>query len=195
MRTRTIARVVFATLVVGSVVGFRASSVGASPARGCSGKASSFDNKGRALDKVTAPGAGGTTSDPFHVDVNGTISWSGSTTQTLKHGHYSVTVAGFDVASGAMKNDDGKRTWTGQENVAKRLDAIPVLGWLTKKLDPTATLKVNYAVTGASGGTCTGSAVLKIGDDPLFTPIWLLAVAMFLLAFWLLFWPRGFFGE
>jgi len=37
--------------------------------------------------------------------------------------------------------------------------------------------------------------VLKIGDDPAFTPIWVFAAAMFFIAFWLLFWPRRFLGE
>jgi hypothetical protein len=99
-----------------------------------------------------------------------------------------VTVAGVSVASGKIKNTDGNRTWSGTENVGKRLDEIPVLGWLTTKLDPTATLKVAFTVTG-QGGTCTGVVIVKIGDDPAFTPLWLLSIILLLFAFWALFWP------
>ena len=161
---------------------------GASPVQGCAGRATSFDGRGRALDKVTAPGRGGTADDPFHVDVNGTVDWSGSTVSVIRNGTYKVTVSGFTVASGKIKNADGNKSWSGHEDVGARLDKLPVLGWLTKKLDPTATLKVDFVVTG-QGATCSGSVVLKIGDDPAFTPLWLLSVALFLFAFWALFWP------
>ena len=105
-----------------------------------------------------------------------------------------LTASGFTVASGKMKNAKGVRAWSGTEDVGKRLDKIPVLGWLTKMLKPSATIKVDYSLT-AAAGTCRGSVILKIGDDPLFTPLWLLATALFLLAFWLLFWPKSFLGE
>ena len=194
MGTRRTARWVLAIAVVGGVLTVTAGPAGASPVKGCSGKASSSDGKSRPLDKMTAPGAGGTSSDPFHVDVNGSVDWSGATTQVLKNGDYSVTVSGIDIASGSFKNDKGKRSRSGHEDVGKRLDSIPVLGWLTKTLDPSATVKVDFKVTGEGGGLCQGSVVLKIGDDPLFTPIWFVAVALFLLAFWMLFWPRGLLG-
>ncbi len=174
-------------------VTFGASPADGAPVSGCSGQAVSTDSHGRTLDKATAPGLGGTADDPFHVDVNGRISWRGSTDGVLRNGTYAVKASGFTVASGKFENAQGNRAWAGNEDVGKRLDSIPVLGWLTKTLKPTATLKVDYTVVGQAG-TCRGSVVLKIGDDPLFTPIWVFAVAMFLIAFWLLFWPRGFLG-
>lgn len=163
------------------------------PASGCGGQATSYDSKGRILDKATAPGAGGTSSDPLHVDIKGSISWKGSTTGVLQNGSYKVTASGFTVKSGSFKNDKGNQSWQGVENVGKRLDSIPVLGWLTKKLDPTATVKVKYTVTGQQG-VCSGSVVLKIGDSPTFTPLWVTAVVLFGLAFFMLFWPARFFG-
>ena len=146
------------------------------------------------MDKVTAPGKGGTAGDPFHIDVNGTIAWRGATSAVIRDGSYNVTVSGFSVASGKFTNAKGNRTWNGTENVGKRLDSIPVLGSLTKALDPTATVKVTYSVTGQQG-TCSGSVVMKIGGDPTFTPMWLASVVMFLLAFWALFWPGKFIGR
>jgi len=125
-----------------------ASPAGAAPATGCKGQATSFDARGRALDKATAPGAGGTEDDPFHVDVNGRIQWRGSTTEVLQDGSYTVKASGFTVASGKLKNDKGNRSWSGTEDVGKRLDKIPLLGWLTKTLKPTATLRVDYTVQG-----------------------------------------------
>ena len=183
-----IVRTALVGVAVAAVMTLGATAASASPAKGCAGSASSFDGKGRALDKVTAPGQGGTEGDPFHVDVNGTIDWKGSTVGVIRNGTYRVTVAGFNVASGKMKNADGNTSWSGHEDVGARLDKLPVLGWLTKKLDPTATLHVTYTVTG-QGGTCSGTVVLKIGDDPAFTPLWLLSIVLFLFAFWALFWP------
>jgi hypothetical protein len=160
----------------------------AAEARGCAGRASSYDAEGRALDNVTAPGAGGTEDHPFHVDANGTMVYRVATTGVIERGTYVVTVSGFTVASGVFDNADGHDTWTGVEDVGRRLDTIPALGWAAKNLELRATVKVDFIVSGP-GGTCEGSVVLRIGDDPEFTPLWLLAIVLLAFSFWALFSP------
>lgn len=158
------------------------------PSSGCSGQATSYDSKGKIIDQAVAPGKGGTSSDPLRVDLDGSVSWKGSTTAVLQNAKYDVTASGFTVKSGTFKNAKGNQSWTGVENIKKRLDAIPVLGWATKTLNPTVTVKVDYSVT-APTGQCTGSVVLKIGDSPTFTPLWFGSIALFGLGLFMLFWP------
>jgi hypothetical protein len=187
VRVAVVTGVVLAMVVAGGPAG-------AAPAKGCAGQAVSYDAKGRVLDKVTAPGKGGTDADPFHVDVKGTIAWRGATAGVITDANYNVRIAKFSVKSSKFTNDKKETTWSGTEKVGDRLDAVPVLGWLTKAVNPSAKLKVDWVVVG-EGGICAGSAIIRIGDDPAFTPLWVMAILLFMLAFWLLFWPRMLIGD
>lgn len=162
----------------------------AAPATGCSGQATSYDKDGNVLDKVTAPGSGGTASDPFRIDADGTIKWNGTTDGVIQNGTYEIKVSGFTVADGKVGNAEGKKIWDGTEDVGKRLDKIPVAGWVAKSLKMSAVVKAEYTVTG-QGGTCSGTLYLKIGGSPTFTPLWLASIVLFLASGAILFWPQA----
>jgi hypothetical protein len=161
---------------------------GAAPAGGCSGKATTYDSNGKVIDSATAPGPGGTASNPLRVDVNGSIAWQGSTTEVLQNGTYKVTASGITIKSGKVTNASGKTSSQGTEDLGKRLQKLPVAGWAAKTLKLTGTVEVKYTVTGEKG-TCSGSVVLQLGDSPTFTPVWFGSVALFGVALFMLFWP------
>src|SRR5664280_1333165 len=92
---------------------------------GCSGSASSFNDQGAPLDKVSVPGARGTQSLPFRSMWNGDIAWQGQTDQTITSGTWRVSVQNaswlFALGelvsghahglSGAFTNDQGQASW------------------------------------------------------------------------------------
>jgi len=140
--------------------------VGAAPARGCSGSAVSFTNKGAQLDQVAAPDTStGTSSKPFKVAYDGRVKWTGKTDGVIRPGSWTVKVGPGISLSDSFKNDDAKSESTGDEKVDKRL---PV------KI--TGLFKVDVTVKGP-GGSCTASGWILIADSPLFTPLWFGGIA------------------
>ena len=193
-RLRSLAVLTAATLALASLATPAATPAGAADATGCSGSATSFTDDGTLLDTASAPGARGTQADPFHLDLKGTVAWEGKTVTVVKNGRYRVTVQSFTVASGKVGNADGKKAWAGTEDVGERLGTIPLLGPLLKNVNPTLTMKVDYAVS-SKRAACNGTVYVKIGDDPTFSPLWFLAVVLLIVALALLFWPGVFFGQ
>lgn len=147
----------------------------AASARGCSGSASSVDDKGIPIDDVSAPGAGGTSSDPFVVDPDGPVSWDGRTDRPITNGSWKVK-ASFLNASGKFTNDDKSMTSTGSKKIT---DYVPAF------LVPPGIYKVDVSVVG-KGGTCIGSGYVKIDQNPIQTVWFGVAMLLIILAFILL---------
>jgi hypothetical protein len=124
---------------------------GAATASGCSGFATSSTPSGGALDEVSAPGGGGTESDPFTVDPDGAVRWEGSSDSVIKNGTWKVTTSFFSP-SGSFDNDDGKTTSEGSKKITDYVPGFLVLPGI---------YEVDVNVSG-EGGTCTGHGFVEI---------------------------------
>jgi hypothetical protein len=122
----------------------------------CTLAATSTDEAGADLDTLAGPG----TSDPnnpFDVDRKGSVAWSG-TGPAITSGTFSVTVYGVPVWSGDIDNPDGKTSADGTLDLAEILSVVPI--------DLVGVVEVSGSVSG-TGGSCSGSAWVRIGGDPL----------------------------
>jgi hypothetical protein len=122
----------------------------------CTLTAASIDEAGADLDTLTGPG----TSDPnnpFDVDRKGSVAWSGSG-PAITSGTFSITVYGVPVWSGDIDNPDGKTSADGVVDLEEILSVVPI--------DLVGVLEVSGSV-GGTGGSCSGSAWVRIGGDPL----------------------------
>ena len=133
---------------------------------GCSGDATSVDAKGNPVGSVAAPGEPGSSPEnPFVVDRNGTVQWSGSTDAVITDHSWTVSLYGIPVKSGSSKNQDQKQQTSGVEKIRNFLP-IPVVGL--------------FHVTGelsGTGGSCTGDIWLKLAGSPVGTPVWFAGLA------------------
>ena len=160
-----------AGVIVGAVL---FASVAAAPApavtaSGCSGKAASTTKDGAALHEVSGPGPGGTRSDPFRVDRDGTVTWSGETTQVIRNGKWTVKAWPTSI-SDRIGNDSGLTTKSGVDKVSDRLPVkMPGLFF------------VKVTLTGGDGASCVASGWVKIAGSPAFTPLWFGALIPMLL--------------
>lgn len=158
------AAALFAVLLLGTPA--RAAEVS-----GCQGTAQSFDAKGAPLDQVNGPGTGGTKADPFTIDPNGRVTYSGSSDAVLQNGRWSVDVGLPVDISGKVTNASGQTQWSGDEKVADRAP-----------FDAPGLYRVSFRVTGSNGATpCTGSVWVEVGGSPVGTPLWIGGVAVLLL--------------
>lgn len=154
---------------VSALVGIMAVPASGVSATGCSGKATSTAKDGAVLDEVSAPGTGGTRSDPFVVDHNGTVSWSGETTAAIKNGRWNVK-AWPTTISGRIGNDEGITTKSGVETVRDRL-----------KMKLPGLYFVKVSLSGSDGASCVAQGWVKINGNPAFTPVWIAAAGSMLL--------------
>jgi hypothetical protein len=153
-------------------------------ATGCRGRAASQTNSGAPLDSVSAPGSGGTASDPFDVTWTGLIQWSGSSTDPVQHGTWSVGIeplsgglsgralklAVSSLAHGDVANDSAKASTSGSTRLSDHLSFRGATG----------VYRVSWDVHDATT-TCTGSAVVNIAGNPLTTPAFLVALLFLVL--------------
>lgn len=166
----------------------QATAAHAADASGCSGQATSYDDKGVPIDAAAAPGEGGTAQDPLDLLWAGTLEWSGTTDEVLQNGEYGVTVApksagkvveflvsmASDLAfSGEVTNDGGKQTAEGTVVPADLTAGVPLL---------TGTYQVTWKVTGEAGA-CTGTGYIKVIDKPWKSVTWWVALILILLGF------------
>lgn len=137
---------VFAAASIGALAS--ASPASAAEAVGCQGMAVSYTQAGTELDRVTAPGPGGTNEDPFLVDFDGTIRWSGSSDAVLQNGAWSVSIGGFPL-SGDVTNESGTREASGTDTIGSKLPAF-----VKTILQGEAKILVTGEVTGSGGQSC-----------------------------------------
>ena len=165
-KLRYITTVVVGTLAFLSVAAVPASGV---TATGCSGKASSTVKDGTVLDEVSAPGSGGTRSDPFVVDHDGTVTWSGETSSVIKNGTWIVKAWPTSI-SGRIGNESAITTKSGVDKVKDRLKVkLPGLYF------------VKVSLKGSDGASCVAQGWVKINGKPAFTPVWIAALVSILL--------------
>ncbi len=91
--------------------------------------------------------------NPFDVDRNGSVTWSG-TGPAITSGTYQLTVYGLPIWSGDIDNPDGK---TSADGVIQLADILPI--------DVVGVIEVGGSVSG-TGGSCSGSAWIRINGDP-----------------------------
>lgn len=166
MRRPRSGRAAAATAVAGLLIIPVAAPAFAAEASGCAGSAVSRDEQGREIDHVTAPGPGGTSDNPFKVDMGGTVAWHGETSSVIRDGTWKVSIGGVPL-SGSFANDEGNRTSGGTEVLGER---IP--GFVAALLEGNLKMEVKADITG-SGGTCTASVWIQGAGSPTFSPLWL----------------------
>lgn len=141
------------------LIAFAGTARAADPAAGaaitgpCTVTATSTGKSGEQLDTLTGPG----TSDPknpFDVDSKGSVAWAG-TGPAITSGTYQLTIYGLPIWSGTIDNADGK---TSADGVLKLGDILPI--------DVVGLIEVGGSVTG-TGGSCSGSAWIRLAGDPL----------------------------
>jgi hypothetical protein len=126
---------------------------GATLSEGCTIAATSTDDGGTELGTLTGPAAS-SPQEPFVVDRAGEVAWEG-TAPLIAGGTYSLSVYGLPVWGGEFTNDEGLTAASGTVTVA---DILPV--------DLVGLFQVSGSV-GGEGGTCEGSAWVKLAGDPL----------------------------
>jgi len=125
---------------------------GATLSEGCTLSATSSDASGTQVGSITGP-ASSSPDAPFVVDRKGEVAWQGSAPLIAK-GTYGLSVFGLPVWGGEFTNDDGKTSADGTVKVA---DILPV--------DLVGVFQVSGSVKG-EGGSCEGSAWVKLAGDP-----------------------------
>lgn len=160
-------KVLAAAGAVALVVMIPASAALAADATGCSGSVDSISADGTLIGTASAPGEGGTSSDPLVIDPSGSVAWQGSTDQVITDGTWSVQVGGVTVLSGSAANAEGA---TSAEGVVQLADTLAPVQWI---LQTEAVIPVSGQLTG-TGGTCSGEGYLAgTGDGTYTSPVFL----------------------
>lgn len=136
----------------------------AAEADGCSGSVTSYDEDGAVLGSMSAPGSGGTQSDPLPIDLGGSVDWEGSTDSVITDANWWLTVAGIRVGGGPAENADGETSRSGSQDLPDLLGSV---SWL---LSDSMAIPVAGEFTG-KGGTCTGSAWITGTGSPTSSPL------------------------
>ena len=123
----------------------------AAEADGCSGSVTSYDESGAVLGTMSAPGTGGTRSDPLPIDLGGSVDWEGSTNTVITDANWWLTVGGVRVGGGPAENADGETSKSGTQDLP---DLLGAASWL---LTGSMAIPVAGQFSG-EGGTCSGNA-------------------------------------
>ena len=131
------------------------------PLTKCTLSLTSKDASGANLDTATAGADDATQSDPFLVDWDGTVDWTGTMgSQVIKDHHWSVSVFNIPTPlSGGDPNTAGKTDGSGTEQVGENLP-FKLVGLFY----------VSGAING-TGGDCAGSGWMKLTGDAFGTPL------------------------
>lgn len=151
------------------------------PLTNCTLDVTSLDASGAVLDTATARADDATQSDPFLVDWDGSVAWSGTMgSQVIKDHHWSVSVFNIPTPlAGGDPNAGGKTDGAGTVRVAENLPFRFV-----------GLFYVSGQIAG-SGGDCAGSGWMKLTGDPVGTiPFWIF-LALALVGLLMLFMGRG----
>jgi hypothetical protein len=153
------------------------SGASAFPLTNCTLELTSVDAAGLPLDTATAGGADSTQADPFQVDWEGTVEWTGTTgSQVIKDSKWGVSVFGIPTPlAGSEANEEGTVDGDGMVDVGVNLP-----------LRTTGLFFVSGSMSG-SGGSCAGSGWMRLIGDPLGSTLFLLGLVLIvlgLLALW-----------
>jgi len=131
---------------------------------GCKGTAQSKDDGGGAVDSLAAPDAAtGTKDNPFDVEYDGTVVYSGSGPVITDH-KWKVGVFGVPVKTGGDENEGKDNTADGTETVK---DYLP--------FRVAGLFYVSGDIKGDGGG-CAGSGWVRLKGNPAGTIPWLVGV-------------------
>lgn len=148
MRRRAPLLILMGTAVL--TVGFPAMAQ-AAEADGCSGSVVSYDEDGAELGAMSAPGSGGTRTDPLPIDLGGSVDWEGRTNTVITDANWWLTIGGIRVGGGPAENADGETSRRGTQDLPDLLGSV---SWL---LNDSMAIPVAGEFSG-EGGTCRGSA-------------------------------------
>ena len=150
---------------------FAPGTASAFPVTNCTMTLSSVDKSGAPLGSATSGGDDSTTSSPFVVDWDGTVSYTGTTApQTIKDYSYQVSVFYIPTPlQGASDNGDGNQTGNGTVSVSANAP-----------FRFTGLYYVSGSISG-QGGSCSGSGWLKLAGDPVGTLPFFVGVALLVL--------------
>jgi hypothetical protein len=146
-------------------------SASAFPLTDCTLDLTSVDGSGATIDTATAGGADSTQADPFQVDWDGTVEWTGTMgSQVIKDHHWSVSVFSIPTPlSGGDPNEDGDTNGDGTVDVGVNLP-----------FEVTGLFFVSGSISG-TGGSCDGSGWMRLVGDPFGTIGFWVGAALLLL--------------
>jgi hypothetical protein len=141
----------------------------ASSLDGCSGTAESVGPDGKALDAASASGGsiedtqgggeGFTASNPFVVDNEGVVTYSGSSDGVITDHTWTISMLGVEVASGGSANESGTSEDDGDFDLGEELPFAF-----------TGLVRVEGELEG-TGGSCKGDGFVKVEGSPFASPI------------------------
>jgi hypothetical protein len=157
---RSVARAAVLAAVVSAFVGLVGlGPIAAFPLSNCTLQATSTDAGGGTLGSASSGAADATQADPFIVDWNGSVTWTGTTGGLeMKNNAWHIDVFGLPTPlrggdDNSKDNRDGNGTVGIGANAPFRITGLYF---------------VSGSITG-SGGTCAGSGWLKLAGDPVGT--------------------------
>ena len=161
---RLLAATGLAGLVFGVLLAMANPAGAASASSGCSGKASSVDKDGKALSKVSAPGAGGTKDNPFEIDPEGKVTYEyGGLDQASSGGSWNVQL--LSVIKFGSDFDSAQPSGGGTEALKSHFEVgglAPLVGLI----------KADVVIKDKSGNdVCTFSGWIKIGGSIFKSPV------------------------
>ena len=146
-------------------------SANAFPLTNCTLTITSFDANGNQLAAATNGADDATQANPFVVDWDGTVAWTGTMgSQLITNHHWSVSVFNIPTPlSGGDANAGGKKDGAGTIQVGENLP-FKLVGLFY----------VSGQISG-TGGDCAGSGWMKLNGSPVGTiPFWVFLVLMVL---------------
>lgn len=159
-----------AALLAACLLPLVATSAAAFPLSTCTLSLESTDGSGATLDTAAAGAPDSTVSDPFKVDWDGQVAYTGSTTVVIKNYTYHVEVFGVPTPiRGGDANDDENTDGDGSVSVGANAP-FRVAGL--------------YYVSGGykgEGGECVGSGWFQLLGNPIGTVPWIAGVLLTLL--------------
>lgn len=166
MRRMMVGALMVAALVMLAV----ASPVSAFPLTNCTLQASSLGADGKPIDSIQGGADDATQADPFLVDWDGTVSYTGAAQIEMKNNSWRIDVFGIPTPlSGADDNPADTRDGNGSVGVSANAP-----------FRFTGLYFVSGSITG-SGGTCTGSGWFKLTGDPVGTVPFFVALGLLIL--------------
>ncbi|HVE76164.1 MAG TPA: hypothetical protein VND22_05305 [Actinomycetota bacterium] len=145
----------------------------------CKGRAASTDSIGNPLDDVSAPGGPAASADnPFDVDLEGQVTYAGSSDSVIRNHNWQIRVFGIPVKSGGDPNERGKKDTRG---------TVDVSGYMPFRVSG---LYLASGSISGEGGSCSGSVWLKLAGNPIGTIPWIVGLVLTLLGLYGLFASR-----
>jgi hypothetical protein len=156
-----------AALLAACLIPVLATPVAAFPLSTCTLSIESTDGSGAPLDTAQSGAPDSTVSDPFKVDWEGSVGYTGSTTVVIKDYTYQVSVFGVPTPiRGGDANDDENTDGDGSVSVSAN-SPFRVAGL--------------YYVSGGykgAGGECAGSGWFQLTGSPIGTVPWIAGVVL-----------------